>query len=107
MVDLREDKSLRVLAGLPNVDMGVAIHKFLLDRGFVRESLSGSNHGGNRGIIVLLVVGVLVSLDTWQQWVPRDRFTVAVTSFPALRSIVDGLHDLLLLLHYTCGAIDH
>jgi hypothetical protein len=47
MVDLREDKPLRVLVGLPYVDVGVAIHQFLLHRGLVRESLGGYDHRGS------------------------------------------------------------
>ena len=102
MVDLREDKPLRVLAGLPYVDVGLAIHQFLLHRGLVGESLGSCDH---RGLIVLL--RVLVRLDPCYQSVSYDGLTVAVSSFPALSSIVDGLHHLLLLLNNTCWAIDH
>lgn len=105
MVDLREDKPLSVLVSFHYVYVGVAIHQFLLYRGLVREPLCSSDHRGNLAIIVLL--GVLISLNTWQQSVPCDRFTVAVSSFPAFSSIMDGLHDLLLLLNNICGVIDH
>jgi hypothetical protein len=47
MVDLREDKPLSVLVSFPYVDVGVAIHQFLLHRCLVRESLCGSDHRGN------------------------------------------------------------
>jgi len=105
MVDLREDKPLSVLVSFPYVDMGVAIHQFLFHRGLVREPLCSSDHRGNWAFIVLL--GILISLDTWQQSVPCDRFTVAVSSFPAFSSIMDGLHDFLLLLNNICWVIDH
>jgi hypothetical protein len=47
MVDLGEDKPLRILAGFPYIGVGVAIHQFLLNRSLVRESLGGSDHCGN------------------------------------------------------------
>lgn len=47
MVDLREDKPLWVLVGLPYVDVGVAIHLLLLNRGLIRESMGGSDHRGS------------------------------------------------------------
>jgi hypothetical protein len=46
-------------------------------------------------------------LDTWQQSVPYDGFTVAVSSFSAFSSILDGMDNLLLLLNNICGAINH
>jgi hypothetical protein len=55
----------------------------------------------------MVLLGVLVSWDTWQQSVPYDGFTVAVSSFSAFSSILDGMDDFLLLLNNICGAVNH
>jgi hypothetical protein len=55
----------------------------------------------------MVLLSVLVSLDTWQQSVPYDGFTVAVSSFSAFSSILDGMDDFLLLLNNICGAVNH